>query len=209
LGAPNLQAQSIKEEAMNAKLSISAKFIALGLSALFALSGQAMATTTNWGAQSAPASLFYGDTFTTPLNQFYDDFMFSIPTASVDSITSTINLGSFLGINNLQARLYSGTTIYTGPVPGGVLQAWSTSIPISMGGVTGTVAVINPITLGSGNYILEVRGDAVGTAGGSYSGVLNIAPVPEVEEWLMMLAGLGLIGFIIARSRRDAGLAIA
>ena len=194
---------------MNAKLLISAKFIVLGLLAMFALTGQAMATTTNLGPQASPASLFYGNTFSAPLTQFYDDFMFSIPTVSVDSITSTINLGSFLGINNLQARLYSGTTIYTGAVPGGVLQAWSTSIPISMGGLSGTLAVINPITLGTGNYILEVRGDAVGTAGGSYSGVLNIAPVPETGEWLLLLVGLGLIGFIATRSSRYAGLATA
>ena len=193
---------------MNAKLSISAKFVVLGLLAMFALSGQALATTTNLGPQTAPASLFYGDTFSAPLNQFYDDFMFNIPTASVDSITSTINLGNFLGINNLQARLYSGTITTTGH-PSGLLEAWSTSIPISMGGVSGTVAVISPITLGTGDYILEVRGDAVGTAGGSYAGVLNIAPVPEAGEWLLMLAGLGLIGFITARSRRNAGLAIA
>ncbi|MCL4472128.1 MAG: FxDxF family PEP-CTERM protein [Sulfuricella sp.] len=193
---------------MNPKLSISTRLIALGLSSLFALSGQVMAATTDWGAQTAPASLNFGATFFVPQQQFYDDYMFSIPSASVNSISSTISLGSFWGINNLQARLYNGTVTTTGK-PDGLLQAWSTAIPISMAGVSGTVAVINPITLASGNYILEVRGDVAGTFGGSYAGILNISPVPEPGEWVLMLSGLGLIGFIAARRKRNAGVAAA
>lgn len=187
---------------MNSKLSISTQLIVLGLSTLFALSGQAMATTTDWGAQTAPASLNFGDTFSAPQNQFYDNYMFSIPTASVNSISSTISFGNFLGINNLESRLYGGT-VTTGQ-PSGVLQAWSTAIPISGAGFSGTVAVINPITLGTGNYVLEVIGEVTGTAGGSYAGVLNISPVPEAGEWILLLFGLGMIGFIAVRRRQPA-----
>jgi hypothetical protein len=165
-----------------------------------------MATTTDLGAQPAPASINFGDAFTAPQSQFYDDFLFSIPTASVDSITSTIDLGNLLGIDNLQTRLYSGTVTTTGR-PSGLLEAWSTAIPISQAGLSGTVAVISPITLGAGDYILEVRGDVTGTAGGSYAGVLNISPVPEPGEWALLLSGFGLIGFIAARRGRNADVA--
>ena len=176
--------------------------------AMLGLYGQAMAATTNLGPQAAPSSLYIGDTFYVPQNQFYDEFMFSIPTASFNSITSTINLGDFLGINNLQARLYSGTVPTTGyPGAGNLLQAWSSTSLFSGPGFNGTVAVISPITLGIGNYILEIRGDVVGSAGGSYSGTLNITPVPEAGEWAMILSGLGLVGLIGARRSRNAGVA--
>jgi hypothetical protein len=67
------------------------------------------------------------------------------------------------------------------------------------------VAVIDPITLGVGNYVLEIRGDVTGTAGGGYAGVLNISPVPEPGEWALLLFGLGLMGFIAARRSSNSG----
>ena len=65
--------------------------------------------------------------------------------------------------------------------------------------------MISPITLSAGDYVLEVRGDVVGSAGGSYAGVLNISPVPEIAEWAMMIFGLGLVGFVAVRRRGNAG----
>jgi hypothetical protein len=167
-------------------------------------SAQAMATTTNMGPQAAPVSLTYGGSYVSPQNQFYDEYLFSIDTNSVDSITSTMSLSTLLGINNLQTRLYSGTVTTTG-VPSGLLQAWSTPITITGTNYSGTMAVISPITLSAGNYVLEVRGDVVGTAGGSYAGVLNISPIPEPGEWALMAIGLGLIGFVAARRKQNDG----
>lgn len=187
---------------MDHKTLLSKRLIVLGLSALFALSGNAMATTTDLGAQAAPVSLSFGASFSAPQNQFYDDYLFSISPSSVDSITSTISLGNLFGINNLQTRLYSGTVTTTG-VPSGLLEAWSTAIQITGTGYSGTMAVISPITLGAGSYILEVSGDVVGTAGGSYAGSLNISTVPEIAEWVLMLTGLAMVGFVAVRRRRN------
>src|SRR5271169_925345 len=189
------------------KSSISMQLIVLGLSTLFALSGQAMATTTDLGAQTAPSILNFGDTFNTQQSQFYDEYMFSIPMTSVYSITSTFSLGNIFGINNLQSSLYSGTLdITTGRPSSGALVEAGTVTQLSGPGYSGTVDVISPITLGSGNYILEVGGNVSGTAGGSYTGTLNISPVDEPEEWVLLLFGLGLIGFIATRRRRNARL---
>lgn len=181
----------------------SKRLIVLGMVALFVFSGQAKAAVIDFGQQAAPVSLAYGGAYFAPQNQFYDQYMFSIQTNTVDSITSTINLGSLLGINNLQTRLYSGT-VSTAGQPSGLLQAWSTAIPLSGMGNIGTMAVISPITLGAGNYVLEVRGDVVGTYGGIYAGLLNISPVPEIAEWAMLLTGLSLVGFVAVRRRREA-----
>jgi hypothetical protein len=189
---------------MDLKIWLSKKLVALGFSVLFMFSGQAMATTKDLGPQSPPVSLTIGNTFLSPQSQFYDDYLFSISPASFDSITTTINLGSMLGINNLQTRLYSGTVTTTG-APTGLLQAWSIAIPISGTGYNGSIAVISPVTLSAGNYVLEVRGDVVGSAGGSYAGVLNIAPIPEPGEWALLLIGLGVIGFVAVRRKQNDG----
>ncbi len=62
--------------------------------------------------------------------------------------------------------------------------------------------VLDPISLLAGSYTLQVKGTVAGLSGGSYAGVLNIAnPVPEAQSYAMLLAGLGVIGFISRRRR--------
>ena len=51
-------------------------------------------------------------------------------------------------------------------------------------------------------YQFVVTGNVTGTLSGGYGGVLAAAPVPEPRDWMMMLAGLGLIGMMVSRSRR-------
>jgi hypothetical protein len=50
-------------------------------------------------------------------------------------------------------------------------------------------------------YQFVVTGDATGTLGGSYGGALAAvaASVPEAKTYGMMLAGLGLVGFVVYR----------
>ena len=55
-------------------------------------------------------------------------------------------------------------------------------------------------TSSAGTYWLCVAGTSTGTA--SYSGSLSaISPVPEAETYSMMLAGLGLMGFVARRRK--------
>jgi len=150
------------------------------------------------GNLSIPVSINYGNTFlSSSTTQFYDDYLFNISTASVDSITSTISLGTYFGIDGLEARLFNSS---------GTLEKWSTPISINQSGINETVAVISPINLGSGDYTLEVRGIVSGSAGGSYAGTLNIAPaapVPEMAQWVMLLMGLLMATFAIARRSQN------
>jgi hypothetical protein len=122
---------------------------------------------------------------------FYDDYAFQIGGTSFSSITATIDLGSIFQITNLRVRLYQGTL----QTNNGLMQGWSPASLTSSSG-TGNVQVINPIELAPGSYVLEVRGNIVGTSGGAYSGLMNLAsvtPVPEPAAMAMMLAGLGLL----------------
>ena len=50
--------------------------------------------------------------------------------------------------------------------------------------------------LTAGNYYLQVTGQVLGAAGGVYGGSMSVTAVPEPETYAMMLAGLGLVGFI-------------
>ena len=55
-------------------------------------------------------------------------------------------------------------------------------------------------TSSAGTYWLYVAGTSTGTA--TYSGSLSaISPVPEAETYSMMLAGLGLMGFVARRRK--------
>lgn len=141
--------------------------------------------------------------------EFYDDYVFTIGGASANVLTSSINLGSFLGLDNFQVRLYEldGNTPlprFGTPAGGTLIQAWSTPLNYSPG-MTGLLSVISEHTLDAGSYVLEVRGNVSGLAGGSYSGVMNLAPVPLPAAVWLLLSGLsGLFAFARRRALQIA-----
>jgi hypothetical protein len=131
---------------------------------------------------------------------FYDDWVFSIAEGTLNSLTSTIDLGS-LQVSDLQVRLYSLVTnalpTLQAPV-GGAINAWSA--PISGGpGLNGSYSVIPTTSLGAGTYVLEVRGNVTGGNGGSYSGTLNLAPIPLPAAAWLLLSGLAALGSLARR----------
>lgn len=60
------------------------------------------------------------------------------------------------------------------------------------------------LSQGPGNYYYRVSGAAVGLNGDSYSLTSALAPVPEPQTYALMLAGLGVIGFLARRRRPQA-----
>jgi hypothetical protein len=131
---------------------------------------------------------------------FYDDFLFTIPDATTNSIASTIGLTDILGISDMQVRIYS--TLQNSPLPvlgtpnGTVIKGWTTLIAPGS-----SISVISPSSLSAGTYVLEVRGNVTGSSGGSYSGVLNVAPVPVPGA--LWLFGSAVGGMLTLRRNRE------
>jgi hypothetical protein len=130
---------------------------------------------------------------------FYDDYIFTVANSTVDAASFLLNEGSTLAISDLQMRLYS-TTRNTPPVlgdsPAGLQANWSN--PISTNGSQSNLATT---MLSAGTYVLEVRGDVTGQSGGSYTGIIDLQPVPLPAALPLLLSGLGLLGGL-ARKRR-------
>lgn len=130
---------------------------------------------------------------------FIDDYLFQISPASADAVSATINDKTH-AVSNLFARLYSLSTNAGGLVltePSGTTY---NGIVTDLGQVT--VVTINPVTLAAGSYVLEISGTASGSSGGSYTGTLNLSPVPLPPSFALLLTGLlGLAGLALPRSR--------
>jgi hypothetical protein len=130
---------------------------------------------------------------------FYDDYIFTVANSTVDAASFLLNEGSTLAISDLQMRLYS-TTGNTLPVlgdsPAGLQANWSN--PISTNGSQSNLATT---MLSAGTYVLEVRGDVTGQNGGTYTGIIDLQPVPLPAALPLLLSGLGLLGGF-ARKRR-------
>lgn len=157
-----------------------------------------------------PVSDFFGNNFgvsqgtlsapSAPGFSFYDTYVFSVASSTVDAASFLLNENnSTLAISNLQMRLYSATGNGLQPVLGdsvsGLLADWSN--PISTDSDRSTIATT---MLSGGTYVLEVRGDVTGAAGGGYAGLIDLQPVPLPAALPLVLSGLGLLGGL-ARKR--------
>jgi hypothetical protein len=152
---------------------------------------------------SAAGSYTYGNTISATLGGtaltaepsygFYEDYEFTIGSGDVDSITSTIALGSISGISGLEVRLFnvSGATALpaVGSNPSGTLDSWS----ISSSSPSYTIDVIPTTMLTAGTYILEARGLVTGSVNGSYTGQIDVNPVPLPPALPLMISALGAL----------------
>ncbi|MBC7787959.1 MAG: PEP-CTERM sorting domain-containing protein [Methylophilaceae bacterium] len=185
------------------KFLIKAAFVALTMVSLNAKAD----IITNLSSVGVPFSINYGQSFSAASSgtTFFDDYIFTIDAGSTNSVTSSIDLGNFLGISNMRARLYTGSNHYTSAVPlteASLLENWGTTANLGSG-VSLTTVVLNPIALTAGTYTLQIKGTVTGTSGGSYAGLLNVAPVPEPESYAMLLSGLALFGFATRKREKS------
>ena len=136
------------------------------------------------------------------VGSFMDVFTFSLTELS-DTISSAVSLflpgldgsGSSYEIDN------GSLALWTDPEGDGVGGADTQIAWTAFGDANGVLAV-NSVAAGA--YYWAVAGDAVGVNGGAYLFSANTAPVPEPETYAMMLAGLGLLGFVGKRRMKSS-----
>lgn len=157
-----------------------------GLSAM-----NAGATTKNLGALATPSVKVVSVLDKTGS---IDDFItFSIVKPSTDSFTAVSNNNA--GVLLLNSGLIG---LFSGNVGSGTKLG-----EFSFDGTTGST--LHSVLLATaGNYYFEIKGFAAGTSGAAYkvTSSLALAPVPEPSAWALMVAGLGMIGFISHRRRQ-------
>lgn len=154
------------------------KTIVAAMAAFTALSSQAASW--DWGTHDP---LEIGSNTVT--GAIFDTFSFSLGAATTVS-SGVLSFGTIVGG---AYSLYSAGA--DGVIGGGDdvgIGAWT------FGGT-------NAVSLGAGNYYYSVLGGAPSSA--SYVIASATAPVPEPETYALLAAGLGVIGFVVSRRRRD------
>lgn len=157
---------------------------------ILATAGTAHARTTDLGTLDSGLYSFgnvlsFGESFT-------DHVSFTLDTAAdVASFIKSFDMSllgfDLIGIDNFTASLQRATTSgYTT-----LFSATATS-PISFDDF-----------LAPGSYRLSIGGTASGFFGGLYRGTLQVAAVPEVETWLMILIGVGIVLYQLGRKQRS------
>lgn len=140
---------------------------------------------------------FFGDTLAAGNSgaSFDDHFTFTVEGTTgwtFDAVVSSISRSASTGLDITGLSLYSvaGDTLIAEGVQGssGAIDVWTVS--------SGSLA--------AGDYYLAVSGNLVSADAASFGGAVSLAaPVPEPETYGMMLAGLGVVGFL-ARRRKAA-----
>jgi len=156
---------------------------------------QASATVTNLGNIGTEASIGAASG-SLPKGSFNDWFDFSVSgfATLIASGNSTTFAGGSKGAEITSFDLFQGdhvTKITTGSI---------TPIPTANGSFYATLLTYEPLQAGF-DYSIKIAGIAK-SAGTNYSLSLTTTPVPEPEEWAMMMVGAGLVGYQVRRKQK-------
>lgn len=128
---------------------------------------------------------------------FTDQLTFSLSKASdLTFVVGNFFVPSFFNLTLTSASLYANadTALFNAD---DLLLNPTSNVSSSAGSAYSALA--------AGTYYLQIAGNASGTYGGLYNGAINItttSPVPEPETFVMMLAGLGLMGAVARRRNK-------
>ena len=134
---------------------------------------------------------FFGDSFDIDQmsDTFADHFTFSVTgtiPSNLDAIVASISRTAATGLDITGLSLFTGTgtQVATGTsLHSGAIDVWT----------------LTSNNLEAGDYYVQVSGTMASATSGSFGGAVMLAPVPEPATYGLMLAGLGLLGFMARR----------
>ena len=158
---------------MNLK-ALSAALLAAGSVSAYAVGPGALGNIDNM-------SVVIGNNVSPPV--FFDTYSFSVtgPNSTLSGGAFAVYISSFTAV--LQDSTFAAIGSDTSPWDGFTFSG-----------------------LAAGNYALSFFGattNAAAAYGGVITTVVTAAPVPEPETYALMLAGLGMVGFIASRRRHN------
>jgi hypothetical protein len=156
------------------------------LAAASTLAFNASATTTDWlthNVLEVAAAI-------TPVGAFEDTYLFSLASAhTAISTTVSNNLGTVLGLTDGSVALFKENGAVDIAIGDYAFDDVSGSVSYDFG------------ALSAGSYYYAVTGMGTGSLGGFYTISSSVTAVPEPETYAMMMAGLGVMGLLLKRSR--------
>jgi hypothetical protein len=132
---------------------------------------------------------------------FSDKYMFVLSTNFDSSSSLTSSYLKSSTIKDLQITGFS--LVKYDPLTNAALTTYDGSNVTGAGAHPTDRWELTATGLSAGSYYVEVDGLVTGTGGGAYGSDLTIAvaAVPEPETYGMMVAGLGLLGFMARRKQ--------
>lgn len=147
---------------------------------------------------------------TTVAGAFTDYFNFTVGQTNMAGLaTTSILFPTIYGTLVQGLNLYAGTFSDSTQLPAAISLPFITSTSVSGGATTTTLA--SSANLTATGYTLVINGTSLGNAG--YTGIIALTapgggpvtpPVPEPETYAMLLAGLGMLGFIARRRQKNS-----
>jgi hypothetical protein len=135
---------------------------------------------------------------TTATKTFFDDLVFTITTGMNLSLTA---VPAPLLVTGFTESLYRTTA------PSPYTAVVTNPLPLASLVSSTTATSWNWNNLAAGTYTLQYSGTLVKASFlvpnvvGSYTSVIQLAPVPEPETYALLLSGLGLLGFMARRKK--------
>ena len=157
----------------------------------------------NWGLEGTDGNAFFGNNGINNGNTYVSSIIFSNLVSNVSFDVSRSN-GSSQG-QRLVASAYNGATLLSSQsISFGAVNSW-TSLVFGIGGISSLI--ITGSATGFSPFGLDNLQFSSTLLSGLDDSQLDVTAVPEPETYALMLAGLGLLGFVTRRRGHKSAVA--